>query len=209
MQKHQEDAYQSWIEFLNPASLKSNLIVASLFLAAYETLRNSIIEHIRGFYTNGLGHNKSSVGSDDYEKVLSRHKSPMDASLLWLRDRRIVNASDIKLVNRLRKHRNDLAHDLPRFIGTRDADVNFGLIEEIYQLVTKIDRWWVREVEIPTNPDFDDQDVDAIADEEIVSGNMLFLQLMIHVATGDDADAKKMHDLFVQMAEQHAAQPVT
>jgi hypothetical protein len=52
--------------------------------------------------------------------------------------------------------------------------------------VTKIDRWWIREVEIPTNPDFDGREV---ADDDIQSGNMLFLQMMVRIVEGNDSAA--------------------
>lgn len=206
MQKHQQDAFQSWAKFLNPASLKSNLIIASLFLAAYETLRNSIIEHIRSFFTNCFNEDGGIVDPKYHTDVLARHKSPLRASLLWFREMNVVDDSDIELVDRIREHRNQLAHDLPKFIATNDADINVELLGSIYQVVTKIDRWWVREVEIPINPDFDDQDVDAIPDAEITSGNMVFLQMMIQIATGDEAESENLYNQFMQLAEQHAAQ---
>lgn len=205
MQQYQQDAFQSWAKFLNPASLKSSLIVASLFLAAYETLRNSIIEHIRNLFTHGFNENGWSIDPKYQADVLSRHKSPLRASLLWFREMNVVDDSDIDLVDRIREHRNQVAHDLPKFIATIDADINVELIGAILQLVTKIDRWWVRAIEIPTNPVFDDQDVDCIPDNEITSGNMLFLQLMIQVATGEDGDTEKLYKQFMEMAEQHEA----
>jgi hypothetical protein len=95
-----------------------------------------------------------------------------------------LDDADIELVNAIRKHRNELAHDLPKFITTADADINIRLLESIYKLVTKIDRWWIREVEIPANSDFDAQEV---IDSNIQSGNMLFIQMMIQIATGEDS----------------------
>lgn len=56
----------------------------------------------------------------------------------------------------------------------------------IYDLVAKIDRWWVREVELPSNSVFDGKEV---LDDEILSGNMLFVQMMLRVATGEDSEA--------------------
>jgi len=43
----------SWTKFLNPESLQSNLILASSFIASYETLKDSIVERIKDFYTHG------------------------------------------------------------------------------------------------------------------------------------------------------------
>jgi hypothetical protein len=76
-----------------------------------------------------------------------------------------------------------LAHDLPRFLGTADAEVNSLLLCGIYDLVTKIDRWWIREFEMAIDAEFDGCDV---ADEDITSGNMLFIKMMLEIATGKD-----------------------
>jgi hypothetical protein len=184
MDEHRAHAVASWAKFLNPETLRANLITASIFLAAYETLRASVIDHIRGFFTDGFDENRP-ITSDDYRtKVLSLDKSPLRASLLWLKQMGVVDDSDITRVDQIREHRNEVAHDLPKFIATADADINVELISAIYDLVTKIDRWWIREVEMPTNPDFDGQE---IVDNDIESGNMLFLQMMIRVATGEDS----------------------
>jgi hypothetical protein len=89
MQEQQRDAFESWAKFLNPRTLKSNLIIASLFLAAYETLRSAIIEHIRGFYTNGFNQNGWIIDTKYQTDVLSRHNSPLRASLLWFREMKV------------------------------------------------------------------------------------------------------------------------
>ena len=86
------------------------------------------------------------------------------------------------MIDDIRKHRNELAHELSRFLGSAESDINISLLERIYYLMTQIDRWWIKEVEIPINPDFDGQD---IADSDISSGSMLIFQMVIKVVTGE------------------------
>jgi hypothetical protein len=184
MDAPKEKASQGWAKFLNPESLRSNLIAASIFLAAYETLRASVIDRIRDFFTYEFNANGGGISDDYKSKVLSLDKSPLRASLLWLKEMSAIGIADIELVDHIRKHRNELAHDLPKFLTTVDADVNVNLLCEIYDLVAKIDRWWIKEVDIPTNSDFDTQE---IADTDIQSGTMLFIQMMLKIATGEDS----------------------
>ena len=54
MSAKRESAYQGWAKLLKPEVLRSNLIVASLFLAAYESLRASIIDRVRDFFADGF-----------------------------------------------------------------------------------------------------------------------------------------------------------
>ncbi len=179
-----EQVFRSWAKFLNPESLRSNLIAASIFLAAYETLRTSVIDRICNFFTYEFDENGGVVSEDYKNKVLSLDKSPLRASLLWLKEMSAIGDAEIELVDEIRKHRNDLAHDLPKFLTTADAEININLLGAIYELVTKIDRWWIKEVEISVNSDFDGQEV---ADADIQSGTMIFIQMMLRIATGEDS----------------------
>ena len=186
MKDFREQAQRGWAKFLNPEVLRSNLITASIFLATYEMLRASVIERIRGFFSYELRDGEWIANEDYRTKCLALDKSPLRASLLWLKQNLAIDDADIALVDDIREHRNDLAHDLPKFLGTADAEVNTRLLGGIYELVTKIDRWWIREVEMTINSDFDGCEV---ADKDITSGNMLFIQMMIRIATGEDSGA--------------------
>ncbi len=184
MNTPEDQVYRSWAKFLNPESLRGNLIIASIFLAAYELLRTSVIDRIRDFFTYEFNEHGGVVSEDYKSKILSLDKSPLRASLLWLKEMSAIGDTDIELVDEIRKHRNELAHDLPKFIATADAEINVNLLGSIYELLTKIDRWWIKEVDIPTNPDFDGQEV---ADDEIQSGMMLCMQMMLRIATDENA----------------------
>jgi hypothetical protein len=186
MDNQKKQAFRDWEKFLNPEALQGNLITASIFLAAYEILRASIIDRIRDFFTRGFDENGLIINESYRNEVLSLDRSPLRASLLWLKESSAIGNAEIELVNAIREHRNELAHDLPKFIATADAEINIRLLGSIYDLVTQIDRWWIQEVEIPINSDFDGQEVN---NKDIQSGNMLFLQIMIRTVTGEDFSA--------------------
>ncbi len=184
MSDHRERARRGWAKLLNPDVLRSNLIAASIFLAAYEMLRATVIDRIRSFFSNEFRDGEWITSEGYRANCLSLDKSPLRASLLWLQRMSAINDADIALVDSIREHRNDLAHDLPKFLMTADAEVNIQLLDGIYELITKVDRWWIREVDMTTDPDYDGREV---ADEDIASGNMLFIQMMVRIATGEDS----------------------
>ena len=174
LDKLKRDTFLAWAKFLHPKSLKGNLIAASLFLAAYETLRASVIEQIQSFFTFGFDQNDAHRDDAYRLNVLALDKSPLRASFLWLKENNVIDEVDMKSVDDIRKHRNELAHDLRKFITTVEAEINVQLLGRICELVTKIDRWWILSVEIPSNPDFDSQEVDAAG---VHSGHMIFLRI--------------------------------
>jgi hypothetical protein len=199
------DVKAAWEKFLNPVALRTNLVLASLYLSAWEILKNSIVDQLKGFYC--IGWNATTGESFDvkYEqKVLSLDKSPLRASLLWFQDMGVVDAAELELVDRLREHRNDIAHHLPAFVAGR-RDVKVELIESLCLLVTKIDRWWIREIEIPTSGDFTAEEAETIIDNEISSGNMMFLSILLQIATGNDEDAGKFYEHFMATTTQATA----
>lgn len=49
-------------------------------------------------------------------------------------------------------------------------------------LLRKVEVWWVINVEIPTNPDYDGKEIDEAG---IVPGAVLSLQMLIEVASGN------------------------
>ena len=192
------DVIGSWLKFLHPQSLRSSLISASLYLAAWETFEHGVVGHLEGLYINGFdedGHTFSDAYQTD---VLSRDKSPFRAAMLWFKEHNVVDDCDLALADRAREHRNDIAHNLPAYVAKASHNVDIMLLGDLCKLLSKIDIWWIRNVEIPTNPDFDDQDDEIIPDSEITSGNILFLSMLFNIATGNDADATQFYDRFVE-----------
>jgi hypothetical protein len=109
MNSHERQAIRGWAKLLNPQVLKDNLIVASLFLAAYETLRTSIIDQIRSFYWCGFNDQGDMISPNYQAEVLSLDKSVLRASLFWLKSNGVIDDSDINRVQEIRLHRNELA----------------------------------------------------------------------------------------------------
>ena len=176
-----ETVHESWRKFLNPESLRSNLILASLYLAAYETLKNSIIDQIKSFFTFEKSAQQEGIDTKYAADVMSLDKSPLRASALWLERQCVIDAHDMAKLDAIRKHRNDIAHSLPRFVSTVESHVDLSLLQAILELVAKVDRWWLMEFEIPSNSDFDGKNIDS---SNCQSGNMIFLGMLIRIATG-------------------------
>jgi hypothetical protein len=152
--------------------LKQNLAKAGLFALAYELLKNSIVERPKGFFTLG--------SSDDHyrKEVLSKHASPLIASCLWFQENGAITAEEAAEVLQFRDHRNHIAHELPNVLLDPKSQVDEAKLVRLFQLLCKIDRWWISEVEIPANPDFDGEE---ISPSEIRSGSMEFISYLIGV----------------------------
>jgi hypothetical protein len=162
------------LRLLSKDVLKENLAKAGLYVLAYEALKDTIIDRPKGFFTMGRSTN-------EYEEVvLNLHpkKNPLFASLRWWQQAGVLTEQDFQEFLQLRKHRNEIAHTLPKVLLNTDIQVDERKLVTIYQLLVKIDRWWLMEIEIPCNEDFDGQEIDP---SEVQSGYMHFLGYLITV----------------------------
>jgi hypothetical protein len=55
-------------------------------------------------------------------------------------------------------------------------------------LLRKVETWWIKNVDIPINSDFDGQTVE---DQEIIPGPVMGLQLLRDVALGSEDESRK------------------
>ena len=193
-----DDVKKAWENFLNPDILRSNLTVASLYITAFEILKASIIDKIKDFYAIGFDQNDYVINEKYEIEVLSKNKSPLYASLSWLKEMSAIDDSDLEIFESIKNKRNKLAHEMPSLLQTQailDISDNF---RSLIELLHKIGVWWVREVEIPTDPDFDNLEVDS---KEIMSGSTIMLQLMLDIALGSEEESEFYFKEFIKKSE--------
>ena len=188
-----QDSKISWERFLNPEILRANLIVASLYITAFEMLKDSIIGRTRDFFSSGFDQNGPIIDKEYKRQVLSRNHSPLYASLLWLKDMNGIDDQDIELFNRIKECRNELAHEITEFISKGTKIDPIPLFSPMVDLLHKIEKWWIMNVEIPTNPDFDGQDID---EDAVVAGRVITLRLLVDIALGTKEESKFYYNEF-------------
>lgn len=171
-----------WERFLDPDVVRPSLFLATMFITTFEILKNSIVDRIRDFYTNGWGEAGPIVSPEYQREVVSLNKSVLYASLSWLREREVIDDKDLQTFEQLRGIRNQLAHQLFSVVTGQTESEHDTQFPVLVELLRKIEVWWVVNLEIPTNPDFDGQEID---DEGIVPGAILSLQMLIEVASGN------------------------
>lgn len=171
-----------WERFLDPDVVRPSLFLATMFITTFEILKDSIVDDVRSFYTNGFDEHGLTVSSDYQAKVLSKNKSPLYASLQWLRENDAIDDEDLLTFEKLKSTRNLLAHQLFAVVTGQVDSGHETQFDDLVKLLRKIGVWWVVNVEIPTNPDYDGKEID---EEGIVPGAVLTLQMLIQVASGN------------------------
>lgn len=175
------DHNENWERFLDPEVVRPSLFMATMFITVFEILKNSIVDRLRDFYSVGWTKDDNAVSSEYASNVLSRNKSAVYASLNWLQEHEAIDKADLAIFEQLKSTRNLLAHQLFDVVTGQAASTHQEQFNELVALLRKIEVWWVVNVELATNPDYDDQEVDEAG---IVPGAILSLQMLLHVASG-------------------------
>ncbi len=163
--------------------MQEKLVSASLYVTAFELLKESVIGRIRSFYLVGFNADGEVIDEKYETVVLSRNKNPLLASLDWLSENDVIDESDRQAFERIRTTRNLLAHELPSMIMGGKGFKHVERFQELVALLKKIEVWWVVNMEIPVNADFDGKEID---EEGIVPGPVLMLQMMLEVLSGNE-----------------------
>ena len=144
---------------LSPDEVGEALTHAGLALVAFELVKSMIVKPIKVFYANvtfGKGVPFTSFEQD----VLSRHPNEFEACLLYLRDfMEAINSEDVMTVQALRKHRNDLAHDLVARLPVLRLQDYQPLLESVDRTLFKLSNYRTR-MEIGADPAFAGQEID-------------------------------------------------
>ena len=143
----------SSVEDLSDDELTRVLAYAGFVLVGFELLKSMIVNPIKTFYA----HTDFAEGMPfkTYENdVLSRHRNEFEACLLYLRDfMEAIDSADMLAIQALRKHRNDLAHDLvDRLPALRIAEHQL-MFEGVYRALFNLSNYRVR-MEIGADPEF-------------------------------------------------------
>ncbi|MCB9947555.1 MAG: hypothetical protein H6842_06985 [Rhodospirillaceae bacterium] len=193
------DVKDGWAEFLDPDVVRTKFITMGLFMIAHELLLSAIKDHPLSFFGDQWTAEKGWRQSEDYKReVLAldpKGKGDMlRGSLAWLKTNGAIDNADDATVYELTAARNMIAHELHKIIGGQQSLDLVRLFPRLTEIVTKIERWWIINVEIPTNPDWDGKEID---EDDITPSSVLLIQLLSQVALGSDESAWALYRKFV------------
>ncbi len=169
-------------KLLNPDAIKSNLMLSALYLMAYELLKDAVIDNIRAFFAFEHEDDRAIPDKRYDDEVIRTHKDHLHASCLWLYRNGVITDREVEEIESIRRHRNQVAHELPKLLGDTTLNLNVGYFLRIRELLEKIEVWWVQNVDIPANQDFDGEEVDAT---DIRPGRVMILDYVISAALAD------------------------
>lgn len=197
----EEDAHDAWSAFLNPEMLRAKLISAGLFLVAHEMLHDSIIRHPRSFFSDIWTANDGFVPSDKYDaEVLALDpkgkSSALRGSIAWWRKMEAIDDADEIAIRLVTDARNNLAHEMSEMISGSKPPEFSDHFAMLMGLVNKIEKWWIINVEVATDPDYGGEELHEGA---IVPGSAWMMDMLTQVALGEGDEAWELHRQFKEL----------
>jgi len=189
----------AWEAFLNPEILWPNLIIASVYVTTFEILKAGIVDRIRDFYTNGFDENGWRVDPAYESTVLSKNRSLVYASLEWLKEAKAIEDADLVAFDRAKSVRNELVHELHSALF-RGLPLDLAdRLKDMLVLLDKIERWWIVNLEIPTNPDLNEEEID---EQKIIPGPVMGLRILLDIALGSEEESKRYLKELISLSNQ-------
>lgn len=163
---------------LQPDEIRAGLMNAGLFLAGWELLKAEVVGRVRSFFVDEFTGTEFKPSGNYRTKVLSRHKSEFEASLLWLVDAGALSLEQADQVRAIHRHRHEVAHELPSLLVEPSRDINIQHLRNMEELLGVLGRFWGH-LELDGDPAFDAICVDA---SEIKSGAMLLMAYLVDLS---------------------------
>lgn len=140
------------------SELTQGLTYAGFILLAFELVTSLVVRPIKAFYAD------TSFVEDmpfhSYEEDVSyRDKSELQACLLYLRDfMEALDSEDVLTIQELRRHRNEIAHELPKVLHIK-PDSYLPLLEKVDKALFKLSNYRTY-MEIGSDPAFRGKGID-------------------------------------------------
>jgi len=189
-----DEVRDSWEKMLNPKTLRQNLVTAAVFLTAYEMLKEALVDRLRGFYSTEWTKDGPEVGAGYQREVRGLDKKEVIACAKWFRRSDALTDADLVLLQEIIQHRNTAAHHLPAVLGSSEKQFSLRHLHAIYELTAKLDVWWIKSIEVETDPAFDKERPTEDQLNQSYSIRMVFMSLLIQVAEGNDATLTEIYE---------------
>lgn len=175
--------------------LRQQFVFAGLLLTIFERFKKYVVDHVDGYFSSHFEIKDGDLKYTRGEKFKSLIKEKgagepgqhsnkeFRAALHWFFDLGAIAKDELDEIERLYNLRNEIGHELLRIIA--DDGKNPLTIQDVlttFAIYLKIVRWWIKEVEATTDPDFDQERYDLADFENTESIDTIFLREIIRKA---------------------------
>jgi hypothetical protein len=160
----------------------NNLTIAGLYLVAFEMLESCLVENLKRFFyvPNAAGDRYEEELKKFYPKDKKIRNRELFACIDWHISMQIINENDKETIKLIIDERNNIAHELPKYLVCENVNHKIDLLSNTRELIAKIDQWWIFNVDIPCT-DRDHNFSNVVKENEISSSRMMLLDYILRI----------------------------
>lgn len=179
-------------------AIREQLIYSGLLLMIFERFKKYVIGQVDGFFADEIeicgGDLKYKRGEkfkrlikekgDKGDKKPGKHNNKdFRGAMYWFYDLGAVTQDEFDDVEHLFSRRNDIGHELLQIIAD-DTKTQITLMDVllVFDVYVKVVRWWIKEVEATTDPDFDPEKYENTDWSSVESTDTIILRQIMHKA---------------------------
>jgi hypothetical protein len=183
------------------SEIREQFIFAGLLLTIFERFKKYVVDQVDGFFSDHIeirdGHLKYTRGGK-FKKLIKEKgvhaprqhaNKEFRAALHWFCDLGAITEDEFNNIERIYALRNDIGHELFQVIADDNKNpIKLDDVLTTFSVYLKVVRWWVKEVEATTDPDFDQEKYDNTNWDEVESIDTVFLREIIRKSLLGDTD---------------------
>lgn len=179
--------------------IRRQLIYAGLLLTIIERLKTYVIDHVDGFFSEDIrieGGTLKYRRGEQFKKLIKKHgtgdpgqhnNQVFRAALRWFQECGAINAEEFDEIERLYALRNEIGHELLLILAEDSRQpITIYDVLLIFSSYVKISRWWVKEIDLTTDPDMTKERYDSIEGEDIEILDTMLIREIFNKALDSD-----------------------
>jgi hypothetical protein len=183
------------------SEIREQFIFAGLLLTIFERFKEYVVGQVDGYFSVHIeirdGYPKYTRG-DKFKKLIKEKgvhapgqhaNKEFRAALHWFCDLGAITENEFNDIERIYALRNDIGHELFQVIADDNKNpIKLDDVLTTFSVYLKVMRWWVKEVEATTDPDFDQEKYDNTNWDEVESIDTIWLREIIRKSLLGDID---------------------
>ncbi len=190
------------------SEIREQFIFAGLLLTIFERFKKYVVDDVDGYFSDHIeirdGHLKYARG-EEFKKLIKEKgvhapgqhaNKEFRAALHWFCDLGAITEDEFNDIERIYALRNDIGHELFQVISDDNkSPIKLDDVLTTFSVYLKVVRWWVKEVEATTDPDFDQEKYDNTNWDEVESIDTIWLREIIRKSLLGDMDWQEIEKL--------------
>lgn len=181
--------------------IRRQFVLSSLLIMIFEQFKDYVIDRVDGFFSEHMEVKEGRITytrGREFKDIMKEKgagqpgqhaNKAFRAALHWFYELNALDNDELDEIERLYILRNDIGHELFGIIAD-DAKPPITLFDVIFifSMYIKIVRWWVKEIEAPTDPEISEDEYNNTDWDAVESFEIIILRTIIEKSLLEDLE---------------------